>query len=350
VDRIWRGMDNIDAAHGIDLTDRPPRNITLFGGEPLLAESRPLIDYMMKKASETGGANFNAVSNCTDLHAYRDVLGPGGIGAIQVTLDGPPEEHDQRRIYADGSGSFERIAENVTMALERGTVISARMNIDRNNVGRLPALAAEFERRGWDRSPLFSAYVAAVHAHNENVEKGSTLDSWQLGQAIAGLQEEFPAMALINKPDDGLLQRVRGLFERRADPMPLLKSSFCGAHTSMYVIDAFADIYACWERTGDAKMRIGAIAEDGEVRMNSALFNMWRRRNVTTNPVCRSCRYNTYCGGGCAIYAGEQHGGDMFTNFCDGFGKRFRDSVARAYGDFVSGAPARPVPESVCDM
>ena len=31
------------------------------------------------------------------------------------------------------------------MALERGTVISARMNIDRGNVGRLPELAAEFQ-------------------------------------------------------------------------------------------------------------------------------------------------------------------------------------------------------------
>ncbi|HEY7511560.1 MAG TPA: radical SAM protein [Vicinamibacteria bacterium] len=350
VDRIFRGMDQIDAAHGIDLAHRPPRGITLFGGEPLLAQSRPLIDYIMKKAAESGGATFTAVSNCTELHAYRDVLGPKGIASVQVTLDGPPEEHDQRRIYADGSGSFARIAENVTMALERGTVISARMNIDRGNVGRLPVLAEEFQRRGWDRFPNFSAYVAAVHAANDNVEKRSTLDTWELGQAIADLQERFPAMALINKPDSGLLQRVRGLFEQRADPMPLLKSSFCGAHNTMYVIDAFADIYACWERTGDAKTRIGAIAEDGEVRMNSALFNMWRRRNVTTNPVCRQCRYNTYCGGGCAAYAEQQHGGDMFTNFCDGYGKRFRDAVARAYGDFVAGAPARQAAESVCDM
>jgi uncharacterized protein len=350
VDRIWRGMDQIDLAHGLDLDHRLPRGITLFGGEPLLAESRPIIDYIMKKAHETGGAHFSAVSNATDLHVYRDVLGPGGIAAIQVTIDGPPREHDQRRIYADGSGSFERIAENVTMALECGTTISLRMNVDRDNVAQLPELAEEFQRRGWDQSPNFSAYVAAVHAATNNVDKRSTLNSWELGQAIADLQRRFPAMALIATPDDGLLQRTRMLFEKRGDPLPLLRSSFCGAHTTMYVIDPFADIYACWERTGEPATRIGAIAEDGEVRINSALFNTWRRRNVTTNPVCRKCRYATYCGGGCAAYAEQQHG-DMFTNFCDGFGKRFRESVAHAYADFVSGVKRpRATAAGVCDL
>src|SRR5439155_2785320 len=107
-----------------------------------------------------------------------------------------PREHDQRRIYADGSGSFERIAENVTMALECGTTISLRMNVDRANVGQLPELAAEFRRRGWDQSPHFSAYVAPVHAATNNVDKRSTLNSWELGQAIADLQRRFPAMTL----------------------------------------------------------------------------------------------------------------------------------------------------------
>lgn len=115
----------------------------------------------------------------------------------------------------------------------------------------------------------------------------------------------------------------------------------------MYVIDAFADIYACWERTGDPEVRIGAIDADGTVRVNSATLEMWRRRNVTTNEVCRQCRYATWCGGGCAAYADHDHG-DMYHNYCDGFGRRFRATVAHAYRDFVAGTKRPMASESVC--
>ena len=350
VDRIWRGMDQIDLAHGLDLDHRLPRAITLFGGEPLLAESRPIIDYLMKKARETGGAHFSAVSNATDLHVYRDVLGPGGIAAIQVTIDGPPREHDQRRIYADGSGSFDRIAENVTLALECGTKISLRMNVDRGNVVQLPELAEEFQRRGWTghrTSPPMSPRSTPPRTTWTSARRSIAGNSARQSPICSDGSLQWPS----SQPQTtACWQRTRMLFEKRSDPLPLLRSSFCGAHTTMYVIDPFADIYACWERTGEPATRIGAIAEDGTVRTNSALFNTWRRRNVTTNPVCRKCRYATYCGGGGAAYAEQQHG-DMFTNFCDGFGKRFRENVAHAYADFVSGVKRpRAAATSVCDL
>jgi uncharacterized protein len=349
VDRIWRGMERIEAAHGIAPEARGPRDLTLFGGEPLLAENRAVIDSIFAKAAQTGGARFGAVTNATELDAYADLIGPDGIAFLQVTLDGPPAEHDRRRIYADGSGSFERIAANVTMALERGARVSLRMNVDRGNVDSLPALAEEYERRGWDRSSLFSAYVAAVHAVNENVDDADTFDTWKLRGAVAALRERFPAMKILGSEDDGLASTVRGIFEQRSDPMPSFRGSFCGAHSTMYVIDAFGDIYACWERTGAPSVRIGAVEESGDVRMNAATFRRWRSRSVVSNEVCRRCRYATWCGGGCAVQA-EEHHGHIFGNHCDGFAKRFRASVASTYRDFVN----RVVPERsaarVCDM
>jgi uncharacterized protein len=56
-----------------------------------------------------------------------------------------------------------------------------------------------------------------------------------------------------------------------------------------------------------------------------------------------------YCGGGCAVLAEGQHG-DMHTNHCDGFGKRFRASVAEAYADHVAGVTREVNAERVCDM
>jgi uncharacterized protein len=117
----------------------------------------------------------------------------------------------------------------------------------------------------------------------------------------------------------------------------------------MYVIDAFGDIYACWERTGDPGVRIGAIDATGAVFMNRAILDNWRSRSVVSNPVCRKCRYAVYCGGGCAVLAEDQQG-EMHANHCDGFSKRFRSSVADAYIDHLAGVEREVNSDRICDM
>jgi uncharacterized protein len=349
VDRIFAGMARIEAVHGV----RGPavtRSLTLFGGEPLLAESRDVIAYIVDKANEGGArASIGAITNGTDLGAYIDLLGPDKIGALQITLDGPPAEHDKRRVYADGSGSFARIAANLTMALSVGARVSVRMNVDRQNIGLLPELADEFVRQGWAGRPGFSSYVAPIHAANKSTDARTTYNSWQLNEAMSALKEQYPSVRAIGLPDDGMLERAASVFGQQSDPAPWMKSGFCGAHSTMYVIDAFGDMYACWERTGDKSLRIGAIEEGGRVLVRKRLLESWRGRTVTSNPVCRRCRYATYCGGGCAILA-EGRTGNIHTNFCDGFAARFRASVATAYADHVSGVSRATSSDRVCDL
>lgn len=348
VDRVFAGMKQIEAAHGIFEDGDMPRDITLFGGEPLLEESRPIIEYIIHKALEPGKANISAITNGTDLHAYEDLLGPGKISFLQITVDGPPREHDKRRIYADGSGSFERIARNVDMALERGVQIGMRMNIDRNNIELLPHIANEFVARGWYERPGFSAYVAPVHGEREPANGKTTFTSWQLNQAMAELKARHPNVARISFGDGNLMHRVRRLFGMREDPLPAFRSVYCSAHTTMYVVDPFGDLYACWERTGNASLRMGHIADSGDVFMRREIMEAWRSRNVTSNPVCRKCRYAPYCGGGCAALA-EEHGGDMHKSYCDGFAKRFRASVAGAYLEHQAGVRVSNRVEQSCD-
>jgi uncharacterized protein len=348
VDRIFAGIERIDAAHHLPENLPFPRQLTLFGGEPLLRESRPVIEYILQKTSIWKSVFVTAVTNGTELDAYEGLLGPRGINALQITLDGPPREHDRRRIYADGSGSFERIAKNLERALEAGTKIRVRMNVDRSNLALLPELVAEFDKRGWNGHPGFFAYVAPIHASNDQTDAKSTFNSWQLNQALDELKQSQPGIALVGSYDDRLLGIARGIFARGDDPTPNFKASFCGAHGSMYVIDAFADIYACWERTGDPKVRIGSIAESGELRMNRPIVSTWRSRNVTSNPVCQKCRYALYCGGGCAVLA-EGQSGNLHSNFCDGFSQRLRASVAKAYVAHLAGSAQAPIVEQTCD-
>lgn len=354
-DRILAALPSIERRHGVPEAD-VARNFTLFGGEPLLANSRPAIEHFLRAAQRLSKARFSAVSNATELDAYKDLLGPGYIEWVQVTLDGPPDEHDKRRIRADGSGSWAAIAKNLTLALDQGCEISVRMNIDRNNVGQLDRLAEEMEHLGWWSYPKFSAYVAAIHKSNDNTDKRTTLDSYQLGAELKRLAAEKPILGRFSVPADQLKRRVAAVLTQSANPQAHLHATYCSAHTSMYVFDALGDIYACWERTGDERIRVGYISDDGAVFPSKEDRPMarptrkylpiagtepigldaWRERTVSSNPVCRRCRYALHCGGGCAAGALNSKA-KYLTNYCDGFQNQFRSAAAAAYLAFERG-------------
>jgi uncharacterized protein len=347
VDRIFQGMFGIEALHGLEPGEVERRNIGFFGGEPLLRQNRPVIERVIEKGMEAGEATFWAVTNATDLDAYADLLGPDRIGRVQITLDGPPAEHDRRRIYTDGSSSFQRIARNITMALEHGAAVDIRLNVDRDNILSLPELARVMIAHGWDQHPRWSCYTAPIHASNEKTERKRTFTSWGLDKALEELRLEFPELRVIDRPDDGLKNQARAIFA--SGSVPMHKGQFCGAHSSMYIFDAFGDLYACWERTGDQKIRIGNLEPDGGVNLSPLVLNAWRSRSVAENPICRKCRYALHCGGGCAVLA-EGRRGTLTANFCDGYAARFRAMVAEAYVDHRSGMVG-PIREGrVCDL
>ncbi len=353
--RIFRALPKIEAHHGIEPHAVPGtpsswrRNIGFFGGEPLLKANRPAITAIMEHARALGPADFWAVTNGTELEAYQDLLGPGQLARLQITLDGPPAEHDRRRIRADGTGTFAQIAANITLALERGARMSIRLNIDSHNLSDLPALAAAIRAQGWHQSRGFSVYTAPIHAANPQTPRETTLNSWELDQAITALRAAHPDMAIIGRPDEGIRGRARQIFSGEEELLPQLRPSFCGAHEQMYIFDPLGDVYACWERTADTKIRIAHITPGGDVEFQVPVKTEWRSRSVASNPVCRRCRYALHCGGGCAILALGQRG-KFHANFCDGFASRFRASLAEAWQSLVAGTELHPFEESLCDL
>jgi len=347
VDRIFKAMLKIESLHGIPPDAESRRDIGLFGGEPLLAENRPVVEYIINKGQERGPVRFWAISNGTQLDAFEDLLGPEGLAAIQITLDGPPRQHDLRRVDAAGGGSWDRIAPNVTMALEHGVKINLRTNVDRGNFEYLTELADEYISRGWVRYPNFASHVSPIRATTENIAPKATFNSLELDRGLREMQDQHPNLKVIGLVDDSLRNQAHRIFTTRG--LPTFKPSFCAAHTGMYIFDAFGDIYACWEKTGDERLKIGHVEENGDVHFNSEINNMWRKRTVASNNVCLKCRYNLFCGGGCAVLAWENQGG-FYMNYCDGYAQRFRQSVAAAYLDFASGNELANKTAAFCEL
>src|ERR1700676_2865258 len=349
VDRIFAALPRIEERHGLDPAAPRRRSIGFFGGEPLLAGNRPIVEWVLGKAFEAGGADLWAVTNGTELEAYRDLLGPAGIARLQITLDGPPEAHDQRRVYADGAGSYARIAANIAMALELGAAVSVRINVDRGNLAQLPAFADDIVARGWNRHRGFSAYTSPVRPGNGKTDAAATLSSWELDRALTGMRDQYPQLRVLARPDEEMRAPAQRIFDAGSDLVPSLRPSFCGAHDRMYIFDPFGDIYACWEKTGDPSVRLGRVTPEGEVELREDQTQVWRTRTVASNPVCRRCRFALHCGGGCAVLALGQNG-RYDSNYCDGFSARFKASLADAYLASVAGSGPAPVAGRICDL
>jgi uncharacterized protein len=334
VDQMLDGI--LDFEKSTPNPNRDCRQFTFFGGEPLLAKNLGIIEYIVRRASALGPSNFGAITNGTELEAYGELLGPDAISNVQITLDGPPQTHDRFRIYPNGQGSYARISRNISFALERGVNVTVRVNVCKDNMGDLSALASEAQKMGWTDYKEFGIYAAPIQATASFPNTGQLLNSYELSQSLQRMQDEDPVVRMVETADDSMKRRALTLFQHpEIDPIADFKASYCGAHSGMYIFDPFGDIYACWEKMGDSQIRIGRVGSEGKLLLEGPWLDKWRSRTIASNPTCESCSYALQCGGGCAVLA-EAKNGKYFSNFCDGFGMRFKAAVGEAYEAFLA--------------
>ena len=312
-----------------------PYNIELFGGEPLLARNRPIVKYVVDRARQHG-YKMSATSNATDLQHYKDVLGPGGIEEIQITIDGAPATHDKIRIYASGKGSFDTITENISMALDLGVRISLRINIAKYNVEQLPAVIEHIQSKGWDKYPNFGAGLAEVHYLGVQDDHSNELSRFELIERVAALDAPYFTKTAL----------LRGILGRHFDykpgqpPKPKFDTAFCNAMKGHYVFDPYGNIYTCTEDAGFERARVGTFYPDG-LKFDQVRLSGWQDRTVANLPDCPSCEYLQMCGGGCARSA-ILDTGDYWTSYCSDFKEYFQKVLTLLHQDMKTNIGANP--------
>jgi len=111
-------------------------HITWFGGEPLLAV--PQLETISRHVIEICKANNVKYTSIVVTNGYlltqenANKLMDCAVSNVQVTIDGGKELHNSRRPLVDGSGTFERIIQNVSLA-KHIIPITIRINVDNEN-------------------------------------------------------------------------------------------------------------------------------------------------------------------------------------------------------------------------
>lgn len=264
--------------------------ITLMGGEPLLYSNIQVVQYMLEKI-HCAGYSFNVVTNGVDLDKYIDLLATNQVKHVQITLDGPRNIHDRRRVFRNGCGSFDKIISNVGLAIKSGISVYIRSNIDNENLKYLPELADLLIEKFGD-NPLLKPYLYLLQDGGCSGDNNVVPESIGIEQ-IYIMEKAFPDMSV---------------FEKRYHPSSFIDSIFndtifqpalrhCSASANQYILDCNGGIYKCWNGIGGKGCRVGKFYP--EIDIDDNLVSLWQNRSVLKLEKCRRCRFRYICSTGC---------------------------------------------------
>jgi uncharacterized protein len=147
-DTMKRTIDWLLKQRNAEEKARPDQDmcITFFGGEPLA--NFKLVKYGMQYCKEicdqTGTrVGLYILTNGTILteemeEFFREAKKWAGVSFhLQVSIDGCKESHDKNRVFRDGSGSFDRVAENVRKLKSIFSDLIVRQTVVPDSVGEL---------------------------------------------------------------------------------------------------------------------------------------------------------------------------------------------------------------------
>ena len=261
--------------------------ITLYGGEPLMKENKEAVTYFIKRGKELG-FTFSAITNGYDLNHYEDLL--ENIRFVQITIDGVRERHNARRLHCRAIPTFDKIVENIGLALEKGVKVAVRVNTDRDNIDDIKKLNSMFDELHYNGNKLFSMYSARLQDYSE----GEKSEYKYLAQT------EY--VQKLDKLDLGYICQDYGLSNKISSAInngkPLLfRSTYCNSQTKGFVLDPLVYIYPCWEVVNRKEHRLGCYKGD-EIIWNNEIMDMWRKC-ILLEKDCIKCKYALLCSGGC---------------------------------------------------
>ncbi|HQF54952.1 MAG TPA: radical SAM protein [Fibrobacteria bacterium] len=286
--------------------------LTLFGGEPLLPgdAAKERVSAFMRRAA-AARLDVAVVTNGHSLVDYLDVLALAKIREIQVTLDGPPQSHDLRRVLAGGKPTFDRIADGIDAALAAGHTVNLRSVVDRRNLALLPELARIASERGWTGNPRFKTQLGRnyeLHSCHAAGGNGPLYSRMELAEDLHALVREHPEFLDYHRPAFSV---SKFLWEHGELPKPLFDA--CTGTKTEWAFDYQGRIFACTATVGKPGEELGTFWP--QAKLDREVVGKWQARDTVSMEECRSCAQALACGGGCTSVA-KNRTGEIATTDC----------------------------------
>ena len=281
-------MSPATAAHIVDVLDEEFSDVEtvclhFYGGEPLcnVPAMRAMVDRAMSR--KVGKFVFAVTTNGVEATPeVIDLLGRANFGVV-VSIDGPPEIHNQCRIDAEGEPTHERVMKFLQTLREKTTCRVRGSAVVRSG---WPLVRAAKYLKSLDVDTIKSQAVRTAcrtaYSLNEEEQQAYLDDLETLGrQIIEDIREER------SPRDDRFTSRIFQLIKKESRPR------FCGAGISTFGVTPDADVLPCILMDAENNS-LGSVYD--------RLFREEGRRWVESRPVrkeCADCDALALCGGGC---------------------------------------------------
>ncbi len=277
--------------------------ITWFGGEPTLCLDTVVgLQKRLAEMSERFGVKeltSTIITNGYMLNAgMAQRLKEVGIDEAQITLDGPREIHDRRRMMSGGRGTFDRILANVEESCRIMRII-VRINVDSENSSAPLEVVDILQQRGLLEH--VNIYFAPV-----NPSKGVCAD-------VSGRCLSTEAFAHLQVELYRELVR-RGVY--RIEYPQVAPGGYCGAgNDHSFVVAPNGLLFKCWEELSlSPDDAIGDVFSASRSERQQRNLDRYRNFDAFSRSGCRECAILPLCLGGCPNAA--TNGSNEERGFC----------------------------------
>ncbi|MCC8173236.1 MAG: radical SAM protein [Odoribacter sp.] len=272
-------------------------HLTWFGGEPLLAvKNFENFTQKLLALCEKYGFEYTAdiVTNGTLLTDENwEIIKKCHIKNIQVTLDGPAETHDLRRLCKSGSGeNYEKILRNLEK-LPDNIHLAIRINCDKVVWSKIHKLLDDLEKHGiWpQKARQMNISLAFITSHENarfddcdwhfNINEFFDVENKFIDVKI----EHYNKWAAENDKKPA----------RKSFKMPQTTYDECNSavNPNGFVIDPEGYIHKCWEDVDKPSTRISHVLEPYIEDKES--YTKWLSYSKVDNPECIECQFLPVC-------------------------------------------------------
>lgn len=275
--------------------------ISFFGGEPLLCIDE--LSYFCKGARKIAleydkKIVFDITTNLTLLNDRATELIREYDIALQVTIDGTREQHDKRRIYKNGKGSYDIIVKNLQKLKDAGLadLVTVRINLDSDNLNEANDILAEASKY---TSSIYFGYLMPYKEKNDDYKNECFKKNCYSSVSVF----------------------LYDIYEKAGFRVPqeFGKKTPCELNSqNTFVIDCDADVYKCELLLGHKECKVGVLDENGEFRPNANFYKQMAYSPLKIEK-CKGCKMLPMCGGGCPAREyinGERHDGNIYVGEC----------------------------------
>ncbi len=295
-------------------------SVTWYGGEPLLAFDviRDLTESFMSLDVSLNNADLITNGYLLNKNIIA-ILNNLRITSIQVTLDGPRQVHDARRVLAEGGPTFDRIMANLNelMHSDYAGICKIRVNVDRRNLDLYLHLRTELlERFKGAKLFVYPGLVDSADWHAYGLGACLNMNEW------AGFNLE-------------MYRRYRIIPPGGLHPASPMNGLCIAAVFNGFVIGPEGELYKCWDDVGKTEMIAGNVRQDNPAAVSVLQARYVRGMDAYSDVQCRACDYLPICGGGCVNKRMRARRNQEHTlSFCTPFAERLTDYL-EAYIDIM---------------